>query len=161
MKKKPLIIGLSVLGVLVLFPFVVLYWNPWSEILCYHEDINIQTGQVRYSRYLYFVEIKEQAEDTLLSDYIDIPADDISASSWRRVNTFSPLASHSPHYSFHGALAQVHQLQTAFLLKVFSEAEKKQAVEGLLKKWQESDDYHSAGRYLDDLIEGAFERHGY
>ena len=139
---------------------MVLCFDPWSKILCCHEEINIQTAQVRYGCYVYFLKVTERVEDTWQSDYIDIPADDISAASWRRVNTFSPLASHSPHYSFHGALAQVHQLQTAFSLKVFSEAEEKQAVEGLLKKWQESDDYHSAGRYLDDLIEGAFEKHG-
>lgn len=161
MNEKTVIICVSVLGFLILLPFVVLCFNPWSEIMCCHEEINIQTAQVRYSRYVYFVKVTEQTEDTGLSDHVEISGDNISSAFWRRANTFSPLASHSPHYSFHGALAQVHQLQTAFSLKVLSEAEKKQAVEGLLKKWRESDDCHSAGQYVDDLLDGAIEKYGY
>ena len=158
LKKKLLIIGLSVLAFLFLLPFVVLCFNPWSEILCRHEEINIKTGQVRYSRYVYFLKITEWVEDTCLSDYVEIPSDETTASFWRRVNSFSPLASHSPHYSFHSALAQVHQLQTAVSLEVLTEPEKKRIVEGLLENWQDSDDYHSAGDYLDSVLNEAIDR---
>lgn len=116
LKKKLLIIGLSVLAFLFLLPFVV------------------------------------------LSDYVEIPSDETTASFWRRVNSFSPLASHSPHYSFHSALAQVHQLQTAVSLEVLTEPEKKRIVEGLLENWQDSDDYHSAGDYLDSVLNEAIDR---
>ena len=158
MKKKLVIISLAVLGFLILLPFVVLCFNPWSEILCRHEEINIQTAQVRYSRYVYFIKVTEQTEDTWLSHYVQVPTDHTAVASWRRVNTFSPLASNSPHYAFHGATGQIGELQMAFTTA--PEAEKKQAAEGLLQRWQEGNDSFSAREYMDSIFEWAISNTG-
>ena len=64
-KRKTIIILISLLAV-VLLPLVVPLFVPWSEINCRHQDINIKTGQARFSRILWFIKISEHVKDTPL-----------------------------------------------------------------------------------------------
>jgi len=66
-KKKILWFALgAILACLILPPVVVPVFVPWSEINCRHDDINIKTGQGRYSRYIWFVKVSEKVIETQL-----------------------------------------------------------------------------------------------
>ena len=111
-KNRYFYIGGAVL-VVVLLPFVILFFNPWSEVLCLHQDINIETGQSRSTYYVYYIKISENISETSLSDLIDGEVKYINnIEPWHRVNTFSPLVSHSPHYRYHGALSAIKTMRS-------------------------------------------------
>jgi hypothetical protein len=155
MKKRWVLIAVGVIAAgLLLLPLVVPLLIPWTEINCRHDDINIKTGKVRYSRYVWFVKVSEEIRDTPLSlalkgemvDVADIPA-------WQRVNTLSPGTGHSPHYFFHAALYQANRFELISSLQNFSPDRKREAAKAILTSWQKSGDYWGADRYLENLEE--------
>ena len=144
MKKLWIAIGV-VVAVLLLTPVAAPIFIPWSSINCEHQDINIKTGQARYSRYLWFLKISERIEDTPLSlalqgDTVDVA----NIEAWQRVNTFSPGIRHSPHYKFHSALAQAHQMEMLESFRELTPERKKQIATDILTAWQQSGSDSSA-----------------
>jgi len=153
MKRAWVLIGVLAAGVL-LAPFVVPIFAPWSEINCEHQDINIKTGQARYSRSLWFVKVSEQIKETPLSlalrgETVDVA--DIEA--WHRVNTFSPGVRHSPHYVFHSALFQARQMEMIDTLLQPTPKRKREIARAILTAWQKSGQTSGADEYIHDLIE--------
>lgn len=80
----------------------------WSPLNCWHDDVDINTGCVRHSRYMLFCKIADHTEETWLSS---VTKDLKTVRDWRRVKTFSPGVRHSPHYRFHGAIQQIKTLE--------------------------------------------------
>jgi hypothetical protein len=153
MKKPSMAVGVVVMG-LLLAPLVVPIFIPWSGINCRHQDINIKTGQARYSRSLWFVKVSERIEDTPLSlalqgDSIDVA--DIKA--WHRVNSFSPGVHHSPHYLFHSALHQAHQMGLLESLYDLTPGRKKEIAKAILTAWQQSGRDSGADELIYKLME--------
>ena len=138
MKKPWIAIGVAGAG-LLLAPLVVPMVIPWSGINCHHQDINVKTGQARYSRNLWFVKVSERIEDTPLSlalqgDTVDVA----NIKAWHRVNTFSPGVRYSPHCIFHGALNQVHQMEMLASLNELTPERKKEIAQSILTAWQQT-----------------------
>ena len=153
MKKPRLAIGVVVAG-LLLSPLVVPIFIPWSGINCQHQDINIKTGQARYSRRLWFVNVSARIDDTFLSrarqgDTVDVA--DIKA--WHRVNTFSPGLRNSPHYIFHSALHQAHQMELLASLHELTPEHKKEIAKSILTVWQQSGRDDGADELISKLME--------
>ena len=65
--KRRLLITIIPLAVLFAGPLVVPLLVPWSGINNRVEEINIKTGQARYSRHLWYTRVSRRVEDTLLS----------------------------------------------------------------------------------------------
>ena len=149
-KKRISIIVLIVAAVILLPPLLVPKVSPWSEINCCHQDINVKTGQARYSRLLWFITISQRIEDTPLSLALQGETVDVSTvEAWHRVNTFSPGIHHSPHYRYHGALFQAHQIEM-----IDSDPKhQKEIARDILSAWQESGTYFGADRWLNKLLE--------
>ena len=140
---------------LLLAPFVVPLFSPWSPINCEDQDINIKTGQARYSRMFYYVKVSERIEDTPLSlalqgEVVDVA--DIKA--WHRVNTFSCGSPRvSPHYIYHGALNQASLMEMiCFRLKLGPER-RKQIARDILTAWQQSGCDFGANKILERLMD--------
>lgn len=133
--------------------FVVRFIDPWSEICCTHQEINIRTGQARYSRYIWYVKVFESVEDTAVSAALGDEPDVPELGPWHRANTFSPFVNHSPHYIYHAALHQARVLGQIFEVFKPSEEEKAAMARGLLKNWQEAQSDSDAGEYLQQLWE--------
>lgn len=156
--KKRLYIAVGVvLAIAVLPPIVVPMAKPWTEINCRHQDINIKTGQARYSRYLWYVKISEVVKDTPISVALGGKVMDVAdVEPWRRVNTFSPGLRHSPHYHYHGALHQARELDLISELNELGTEEKREIAENILELWQTERGYFPVNDYLQTvLIEGA------
>ena len=153
--KRWVFIAIGVLAaVLVLAPIVVPFFRPWSEINCRNEEINIKTGQARYSRSLWFVRISEQIKDTPLSLALHDETVDVKGiPAWHRVNTFSPGpgAGHSPHYIFHAALWQANQMEMIASMRALTPEQKRDAARAIMTAWQKSGSYGGAGEVLENL----------
>jgi hypothetical protein len=152
--KKRLLIAIVPVAVLLAGPWVVPFVAPWLRINCRSQEINIKTGQVRYSRYLWYIKISERLEDTILSKVLggeSVDAADIAP--WHRVNTFSPGLHHSPHYRFHGALSQAHEIELLFEMLEPDAQRKQQIVRDVLRLWQTKGDYFEAERHIATLSE--------
>ena len=136
----------TILGLAILAPAVVSYRR---------EDINVKTGQARYSRYVFGVKVSDAVKDTLLSTALAGQVIDIAPiQPWHPVNTF-PLGRHySPHYFFHGALAQVHEL--ALISEMYHPSPERQAeiARAVLTRWQTAGNDHTAMQYLAELDQG-------
>ncbi len=145
-------------------PLVVPVFTPWSGTNCRHQDINIKTGQARYSHYLWFIEVSERIEHTPLSSTLEgETVDVVNIKAWHRVNTVSLGGSHSPHYKFHGALALAYRMELIESLFDPTPERRKEIVRGILTAWQESGTYFGANDYVNQLLEegsSKVKRHG-
>jgi len=139
MMKKRILIAVFVSALvlaLVLGPWVIPFFRPWSTINCRRQEINIKTGHARYCRYLWFVKVSESVEDTALSKALageSVDAADIEP--WHTVNIFSPACTHSPHCRFHGALAQARQLDRMFKRFVPNAQRDREVAREILRLW--------------------------
>lgn len=120
----------------------------WSELNCWHDDIDINSGRVRHTRFLLYYQIDDRTEETWLSRVCDGPK---LSPDWRRVNTFSPFVHYSPHYRYHGAIDQIEMLQLCDEMVPFESDARRKAVLGLLELWQKTGSYHDADRYVHEI----------
>jgi len=152
MERKTIIKNILSTTVILLSVLIVPLFLPGPGINCRYQEINIKTGQARYSRILWFIKISEQVEDTPLSLTLQGEVVDVNnITAWHRVNTLSPGLRHSPHHVFHGAFAQAATLEAVLEMHNASELQRKDAAKGLLSIWQESGNYFAAHDYLNEL----------
>lgn len=123
----------------------------WSPINCWHEDIDIRSGRIRYTWYLLFVCIHDRVASTPASEALDPEDFDAAVPEWHRVNTFSPGTRHSPHYRYHGANAQIKTLKMIWGAREFTPAARRQSVLRLLSAWQRGESYFAARDYINSL----------
>jgi hypothetical protein len=153
MKKPRILVGMLVAG-LLLAPFIVPVFVPWSEINCECQEMNIKTGQARYSRRLWFVTMSERIDDTPLSLALQGETVDVAdISAWHRVNTFSPGVRHSPHYLFHGALHQAGQFEMIATMSDLNPDRRREVAKGILTAWQQTGRYNGADEYIRSWME--------
>ena len=154
MKKRRVIIVTTVLAAaLFVPPLLAPVFAPWSEMNCRHEEINIKTGQARYSRYLWFVKVAERVEDTPLSLALQGETVDVNTfPPWERVNTFSPGTHHSPHFRYHAALWQAHQMEMIATMHGLTAEQRRDAARAILTAWQKSGSYGAADDVLENLM---------
>ncbi len=157
--KRVLIIVVLLGACVILLPFVVPVFAPWSAINCSHQDINIKTGQARFSRYIWYICVHEEVVDTPLS--IALQGKEVNVADiepWHRANTFFPGVHHSPHYCFHAALNQAKYAGDIFELTNATPDRKREIAETILKLWQQNGSYFEAGKYLSGLEKGLWEK---
>lgn len=162
MKKRRtlLLIGLP-LGALLLAPFVVPLFFPWSEINCRHEYINIKTGQARYARYFWFIKVSDRVTDTPLSLALDGETVDVAdIKAWHCVNTLSPGLGHSPHYAFHGAFYYINRLETIESAITLTPQRKREVARSILTDWQLAGSDSGTKEYITALYEEACSKDG-
>jgi hypothetical protein len=153
MKRLWMAIGVLVAG-LLLAPFIVPLFVPWSGINCEHQDINIKTGQARYSHSLWFIKISERIEDTPLSMALQGETVDVAdIQPWQRVNTFSLGIRHSPHYRFHSALPQAKQFEMIEALTDLTPERKSEIAKEILTAWQQTGMATGADEYILSVME--------
>jgi len=120
----------------------------WPPLNCRHEDIDINSGRIRTQRFLAGVCISERVTESPVS--LEVPNAAVRP-DWRRVNSFSPCVSHSPHHSFHAAINQTHELKIIWELSEFSPDERRESCHQLLKQWQAGRSDAGAEEYLATL----------
>ncbi|MEO6754421.1 MAG: hypothetical protein ABIP85_21815 [Chthoniobacteraceae bacterium] len=130
----------------------------WSPINCWHEDIDIRSGRIRYCRYLFWRRVSERVSATPVFDALQPTDYDAAAPEWHHANTFSPGVHHSPHYRFHSAISQAQTLAMLWRITEFTPAARRQSALALLSAWQRGRSYHAAQPFLDALSKLTLER---
>jgi hypothetical protein len=131
--------------------FVVPMFVPWNPINCRHEDVDITSGRMRYTRYLLFCKVSERIEDSPLTKVLALERSATRPPDWRRVNTFSPGVHHSPHYAFHSASFQILNLAGIWEMAGgdwFTEEMRRKTALDILALWQHSGSDSMASDYI-------------
>ncbi|MBN2182702.1 MAG: hypothetical protein JW715_12390 [Sedimentisphaerales bacterium] len=144
-KKRTLLIVIIILLMIFIITYPVIF--TWSPMCCSHEDVDINTGRIRYIRYLLYCKISEKVENSILTETI-VPFDEDTQPNWKRVNTFSPGVKHSPHHGYHGAINQIRHVEIIWKLYSFTDDAKKHIAQTVLDKWQADGKYFSVSEYL-------------
>lgn len=124
---------------------------PWSRFNCWTYDVDIQSGRVRYTRYLLWLPVRRSVQDSALTQALTPTDFSQENPRWRKAMTLSPGVEHSPHYIFHSAINQIHKLELAWALADFTTGAKRLSAQNVLKLWQKSGNDSSADQYLDAL----------
>lgn len=157
-KRKRLLWILGAAASLLAAPFVLSLagFLPWSPVNCWHYDVDIHSGRVRYTRYFAWIQVLQRVDETALSGALkpdDLPG---APGDWRRAHTLSPGTGHSPHYIFHSALAQIRQLEMAWKVGEFTPAARRASARRLLALWQPGQRDDAANPYLRAVSDLAF-----
>ena len=120
---------------------------PWWSVNCSHHDVDLRSGRLRYTRYLFWVPVQEKIEDSALTK--ELRRGDVADTtpSWRRAVTHSP-GRHSPHYVFHSAIGQIRELEMLWRLADFAPEARRASAKRVLQLWQEHGHDREAGEYL-------------
>jgi hypothetical protein len=136
------------IGVVLALVFVVPIFHPWTELNCRHQDVDIKTGRLRFQRYLLFCKVSERIEESSLSRVLPPSVLADTKPEWQRVNTFSPGTLNSPHYIFHGAISQIHDLKLWWDVAEVPDSIRQKTALHVLAIWQYAGDYFLADRYI-------------
>ncbi len=126
------------------------------QLNCWHEEVDISSGRLRHTRYLLYCQIGERVEDTWLSRNA---TDAGNPPDWHRVNTFSPGVGYSPHYRYHGALAQIEVLESADNAISFEAEARHKVADAVLASWQTTGSDSDAVEYVQEVSEVALTLH--
>ncbi len=136
---------------------IVPFFDPSSEINCRHVDIDIKTGRVRDSRYLWYFEIERREGDSFLSEALEGERVDVAEiEDWHHIRTTSFAARFSPHYRFHGVLHQIRRIEIANSISDFTPERKKQIARELLTRWQTDGGYMPAEPFVESVLDESY-----
>ncbi len=119
----------------------------WSDLRCWTEEIGLNTGQKRSRSYFLWTRISETESPTWLSSILNTPPS-LPENHWELVNTTSPGVSISPHYNYHGSLAQIRELEMCSERLSLSPNARLLLAEALINRWRRDGDYHGAASLL-------------
>ena len=128
---------------------------PWSPVNCWHYDVDISSGRVRYIRYFAFVPVVKRIDESSLSRVLQPDDKPTAPPDWRRSLTLSPNVHHSPHYAYHSSMSQIKELGMIWEFGDFSPDARRLSAKQVLKLWQQSNGDDSAKGYLQALTDTA------
>ena len=149
-------INLGIIAPTLTVMFLISGFFQWSALHCWHDDVDINTGRVRHTRYLLFCKIGDRIEDTWLSR---VRINSNTSPDWRRVNTFSPGVGYSPHYRFHGALHQIVTLELADKTVPFNPDARRKVSNTLLALLKNDSSDFDADEFVKKVVQTAFALH--
>lgn len=130
---------IALLSVVVVF--IIVKTQP---IISSRHEIDINSGRVRHTRYVFGLQVSQHVESTWLSVTHGTPD---SPADWKTVTTSYTDSRPSPHYVYHGAIGQTRTLEILDELVPFDAAAKKEVANNTLLAWQ-SGSYLSADDYI-------------
>jgi hypothetical protein len=131
-----------------LFGASLLGFFPWSPLNCTHHDVDIHSGRVRLTRYIFWLRVQESVEDSALTKALRPEDFSAPAPEWHHAVTLSPGLGHSPHYIFHSAIAQIRHLELAWSLAEFTPTARRASAKRILQLWQQTGGDDGAKPYL-------------
>lgn len=143
----------SILGIILLLVGPMLFLS-FPESNCTKDEINIETGHGRHSRYILFIRTSKETYDTVISKVLKKPVEGTGNEAWRLVNRFSPPSFKvSPHYRFHGALNQAKELEMIFEINSVPPEKQAEIAVSVLRAWQASGGDYEAKELIRALME--------
>jgi len=149
-------ISVVVLAALLLASVGIYYCSGWSRINCWTREIDINSGRTRYTRYWFWMVTRDEISTTWMSELLNGPVENASP-NWHLVVTLSPGARHSPHYAFHGAIADLNTAQMVFERYDVPRERRLALAEAIRDSWKQTSSDFEAGRLITELFEDAIE----
>jgi hypothetical protein len=109
---------------------------------CWHEEVDICSGRVRWQLHLCGLCIYAKSEESILSSLIKGCTPE-RAPAWHRCETVDilpALCRNSLHYRYHSAIAQIRMLEVLWQLAAFTPNAKRQMCLDVLRLWQAARD---------------------
>ena len=115
------------------------------------DDVDIHSGRVRHACLVFCIPIVRYSEESTLTSVL--PGEELNAAppAWRRVSVVSPFVGISPHFVFHGAIAQIRRLEAIWEEQGFTPERRRESARRLLRLWQRDETYFGAEHYLTSL----------
>src|SRR5262245_32956245 len=136
---------------------------PWTKLNCTDQELDINSGRLRFSQYVLFCRVSQRIEDSPLSSAL--PPDTFSRgdAEWRHVNRFSPGVHHSPHFAFHSGIFQIRSLADAWEMQRLTPDLRQRTALHVLALWKHEGSDGLASAYINELValEGNRERESY
>jgi hypothetical protein len=151
---RNIVLGLLVLLVVsaALVVVVVPIFMSWTKLNCSDQELDINSGRLRFSRYVLFFRVSQRIEDSPLTKAL--PADLLRHDAeWHMVNRFSPGVRHSPHYAFHGGIHQIRTLENTWQMLNLAPHVRQRTASHVLALWKHSGGDSLAGDYIYGLME--------
>jgi hypothetical protein len=135
-KRLILSIYLCILLLLAAFPLSEAGLFPWSGLNCWTSEIDVYSGQRRYTRYLYWIPTQTSIYDTAITK--ELTPENLKGlpTKWYLVNTGSPQIHHSPHYRYHGAWEQIRDLEDLWKRTGATKESRRFTAIQILRLWQ-------------------------
>lgn len=152
--RAAILVATTPLGLLVLSLFGLF---PWSGIDCTQSDIDLNSGRIRYSRYLLWVPVTRSVQDSALTRALSPEDRSKPGENWHPVVSLSPGLHHSPHYRFGGVMVQIRDLEISWEFGKMTPEARRETARQVLNLWQQAGDYFRAGRYVQAVWERALE----
>jgi len=152
LRKRKLVLVVAILICVSIVPIVLtvneVCWR-WPKLCCEFDDVDINTGRTRHTRYLLYCKISEKIEDSLLTKTIGQFPDGVQP-DWQHVYTSHLQIANRVHihHAYHGAFAQIHNVDVIWQLFAFSDEAKRYLVQTVLDKWQSDGRYFGVDAYL-------------
>jgi hypothetical protein len=115
------------------------------------DDVDIHSGRVRHACLVFCIPIVRYSVESSLTRVL--PEEELSGAppAWRRVMLVSPFVGISPHFAFHGAIAQIRRLESIWEEQGFTPERRRESARLLLRLWQRDETYFGAEHYLTSL----------
>ena len=140
--------------VLLVSPFVLqlIGFFQWSPLNCWHYDVDINSGRIRYTRFFAYICVRQRVEESALSRALQ-PGDYYgSEPNWHRVVTLSPRVHYSPNYVYGPAMSQIRELELGWKAGNFTPAAQRSSAKRVLEIWRREDGARPARSYLSALL---------
>ena len=130
---------------MVIYPMLAPY------IIVWHSDIDIHTGKIRHTRYLFSIFAKKSLEETTLSNHLSLQ-DKNALTEWRRFHTYSPGSSKDVCYDYSGTEFTIKKLERIWQMWGNTPLEiKRKMVRDILLIWQCTERNTIVHKYLDNF----------
>jgi len=149
------VVGLLLLmaGMFLLAPVGLWAWlgiNYWTY------EVDIFSGRIRYTRYLFFVTVRRKTEDSALTRALQPEDYAGTACEWRRVLTHSPGVGGCVRYAYGAGIAQIRQLEVVWEMGQFTPAARRATAKRVLELWQKNKNDSAADHYISAVADVAF-----
>ena len=124
---------------------------PPSRINCREEAVDIVSGRIRHSYFLYGFPIYQATEDSFLTKALSRDDRDNAKEAWQKVTVVTPGVGYSPHYAYHLAIDQIARLQYTWEANYYTPEARRECAKRVLQLWQRDGTYSGVERYIHKL----------
>jgi hypothetical protein len=139
------------IGLLLVLMLGVLMFDPWSEVNCWHNSIDVVAGRHRYERYLFWVRVVDRVEDGGATLWYRRLIGEPPEPEWHPVITLSPVIGFSPHYVHHHSAGVLRHLEYVLDLPTLTDDARKCVITEFFARLRDETASDSAYEYLDQV----------
>jgi hypothetical protein len=147
------ILGIIILAIII--PVLTPLIAPWSQLNCEELEIDINSGVILESKYIWFYPVYQSKIESSISKRIKQVKSE--PENWKKVRTTSYAIKYSPHYNYHSAAAICNQLELYFSYAKLTPENEVTICQKVIDLWKSDGSYHSSGKYVNSLTEKLFE----